>query len=35
VGSGYRHGKAHEVNAAPQGDGYPNTADSHPLTVHP
>jgi putative transposase len=33
VGSGYRHGKAHEVNAAPQGDGYPNTADSHPLTV--
>jgi hypothetical protein len=28
VGSGYRHGKAHEVNVAPRGDGYPNTADS-------
>jgi putative transposase len=27
VGSGYRHGKTHEVNAAPQGDGYPNRAD--------
>jgi hypothetical protein len=29
----YRHGKTHKVNAAPQGDGYPNTADPHPLTV--
>jgi putative transposase len=27
VGSGYCHGKAHEVNAAPQGDGCPNRAD--------
>jgi hypothetical protein len=33
VGSGYRHGQAHEVNAPPQGDGYPNRADSHPLTL--
>ena len=24
VGSRYRHGKTHKVNAAPQGDGYPN-----------
>jgi hypothetical protein len=32
VGSGYRHGKTHKANAAPQGDGYPNTADTHPLT---
>jgi putative transposase len=27
VGSGYCHGKTHEVNAAPQGDGCPNRAD--------
>src|SRR4030088_1020387 len=33
VGSGYRHGKTHQVNVAPQGDGYPNRADSHSLTV--
>src|ERR1700716_1960031 len=26
-------GKTHEVNAAPQGDGYPNRSDTHPLTV--
>jgi putative transposase len=32
VGSGYRHGKTHEVNAAPQGDGCPNRAEAHPLT---
>jgi hypothetical protein len=25
VGSGYRHGKTHEVNAVPQGDGYPTS----------
>jgi hypothetical protein len=33
VGSGYCHGKTHGVNAAPQGDGCPNRADSHSLTV--
>ena len=33
VGSGYRHGKTRKASAAPQGDGYPNRADSHPLTV--
>jgi hypothetical protein len=33
AGSGYRHGKAHEVNAAPQGDGCLNRADS--TSTHP
>jgi hypothetical protein len=33
VGSGYRHGKAHEVNAASQGDDCLNRADPHSLTV--
>jgi hypothetical protein len=27
----YRHGKTHDVNAAPQGDGCPNRANSYPL----
>jgi hypothetical protein len=34
VGSRYRHGKTHEVNATPQDNGYPTTADTHPLTAH-
>jgi putative transposase len=33
VGSGYRHGKTHEVNAAPQGDGCPNRVDPRLLTL--
>jgi putative transposase len=33
AGSGYRHGKAHEVNAAPQRDGCPNRVDSRLLTL--
>jgi phosphate starvation-inducible PhoH-like protein len=33
AGSGYRHGKTHEVNAAPRGDGCPNRVDSRLLTL--
>jgi hypothetical protein len=33
VGSRYSHGKTHEANATPQGDGCPNRAESHPLTI--
>jgi hypothetical protein len=33
AGSGYRHGKTHEVNAAPQGDGCLNRVDSRSLTL--
>jgi hypothetical protein len=33
VGSRCRHGKTHKVNATPQGNGYPTTADTHPLTL--
>jgi hypothetical protein len=33
VGSGYRHGKTHEVNAAPQGDDCPNRVDPRLLTL--
>jgi hypothetical protein len=32
AGSGYRHGKTHEVGA-PQGDGYLNRVDSRLLTL--
>ena len=34
MGSRYRHGKTHEVNATPQDNSYPTTADTHPLTAH-
>jgi formylglycine-generating enzyme required for sulfatase activity len=33
AGSGYRHGKTHGVNAAPQGDGCLNRMDSRLLTL--